>query len=134
MRVNLKDLAKDGKKTQIQLELIERLPSHIEQPCILTVDYQVSRVDDYYLIDLHTRGEFQVSCMRCTEPFTAEFDNQTQLAVCRNESRAEELIHTYECIVSTDHVVDLYDLVCDELHLYAPEVHENKMHCHLVID
>ncbi|KTD50739.1 YceD family protein [Legionella quateirensis] len=126
--LHLQDMAKQGQQTQ-KLTVTERLPSFINGPCQLTVTYSIEAKDDYYLIHMQTAGELVIVCQRCLCEFSSQYANQTTIAVCRSEERAEQILELYECIVSSNWQVDLVELVIDELHLYAPQFHAEIEDC-----
>lgn len=120
--LHLQDLAKQGQQTKA-LILKERLPDFLSPPCHLNVAYQVDAKDKFYLIHLSVAGDLNIICQRCMQEFTFHYDNKTEIAVCRNDEKAEQLLEHYECIVSETGQVALDDLVIDELHLYVPLFH-----------
>jgi len=134
MRLNLKDLQKNTEKSHAVLEITDRLPPQFAKPCTVEVDYQVRKIQDYYLIDLHTTADVTIHCMRCAEEVKLPYENETTIAVCNSDTRAETLLKDYECIVTRDHIVDLTDIITDELHLYSPQFHPDKSNCNLVFD
>jgi uncharacterized protein len=107
----------------------ERLPDFIVAPCELAVVYHVEAKEDYYLIHLHVGGDLQIQCQRCLGEFHYPYDNNTIIAVCRNDERAEQLLEFYECIVAGNLQVSIDDLIIDELHLYAPQFHPEITDC-----
>ena len=126
--LNLLDLAKQNQHSQT-LIITERLPDFLPAPCTVTVLFQVEAKDDFYLINLHVKGELHIVCQRCLSEFVHPYDNQTVIAVCRSEERANQLLEQYECIVSSNCQVALDDLVSDELHLYVPQFHPDLNDC-----
>ncbi len=126
--LHLQEMAKQGQQTKT-VKLMERLPSFITAPCQLTVNYHVQADDDYYLIHLETSGELTIHCQRCMQELPMQYNNQTTIAVCRSDERAEQLLEFYECVVSTNWQVDLVELITDELYLYAPQFHPEIEDC-----
>lgn len=124
----LQELARQDPQTK-KITIRERLPGFITEPCHLEVSYQVQAEDNFYLIQLHVKGDLSLQCQRCLEQFNYSYDNQTVVAVCRDDERAEQLLEYYECIVSTSLQVDLSELIIDELHLYAPQFHPEISDC-----
>jgi uncharacterized protein len=124
----LHDLKRQGQHS-VALVLEERLPGYVLGPCHLSVRYQIAPGSDYYLLHLSVAGPLRLLCQRCMGEFGFSYENTTVVAVCQNEDRANELLSQYECIVSADGQVALNDLVIDELHLYAPQYHENLQAC-----
>lgn len=120
--LHLHDLTKQDKQIK-SLILTERLPNYLSVPCHVNVTYQVEAKDKFYLIHLNVTGELNIICQRCVKEFSFPYENQTEIAVCRNDERAEQLLEHYECIVSSTGEVELEDLIIDELHLYAPLFH-----------
>jgi len=128
MILYLQELVKQGQRAT-QVTLNERLPAFLTAPCDLDVTYQVNFTDGYFLIDLHVKGELHLQCQRCLDEFKFHYDNQTTIAVCRDDERAEQLLEHYECIVSANFQIGLEDLIADELHLYAPQFHAQISDC-----
>lgn len=126
--LNLQDLAKQNRHQQT-IVITQRLPAFMTGPCTLNVDYLVESKDDYYMIQLHVQGDLNIICQRCLEEFAYSYDNTTQIVVCSNDARADQLLEQYECIVAANLKVELEDLVIDELHLYAPQFHPDINEC-----
>ena len=124
----LQEMAKQGQRSK-SVTLSERLPDFITSPCNLQVSYHVEEKDGIYLIHLHVMGMLSLQCQRCLDEFNYHYDNNTVIAVCRDDARAEQLLEHYECIVAPDLQVSLDDLVIDELHLYAPQFHPDVNDC-----
>ena len=124
----LQDMVKKGQQTKTII-LSERLPHFIIQPCTLQVHFQVEAKDDFYLAHLHVGGALRLQCQRCLDEFDYSYDNNTILAICSNEARAEKLLELYECIVSPNFQISLDELIIDELHLYAPQFHPEPADC-----
>jgi uncharacterized protein len=119
--LHLQEMAKFGQQAQV-VTLKERLPDYVA-PCQLNARYNVEARDKYYLIHLKTTGELDITCQRCMQEFRVPYENQTVLAVCQTDEKAEQMLELYETIVSSNGKVDLVELIIDELHLYAPNVH-----------
>ena len=128
LMLHLQEMAKQGQQTQVVV-LKERLPAFVSIPCHLNAVYRVEARDNYYLIHLKTSGELSTVCQRCLQELNGSYENQTLIAVCRNDERAEQLSEFYECIVSSNGQVDLNELIVDELHLYAPLFHSDMEDC-----
>lgn len=126
--LHLQDLAKQGQQG-LNLILNDRLPDFIVAPCQLKISYQVEHKDDFYLINLEVAGDLTCICQRCLKQFSFSYENKTVIAVCRNDERAEQILEHYECIVSSNWQVDLNELIIDELHLYAPQIHPDINDC-----
>jgi uncharacterized protein len=126
--LHLQDLAKQEQHTK-EITLKERLPQFVTVPCTLNVRYHVEAKDDYYLIHLHVEGALHLQCQRCLDEFDYHYDNNTLIAACKSDERAEELLEHYECIVSPTFQITLDDLIIDELHLYAPQFHPELTDC-----
>lgn len=124
----LQELAKHGLQSK-EVSLSERLPSFILAPCTVAVTYQAEPKEDFYLISLNVSGELTIICQRCMNEFKLQYNNPTTIAVTRDDGRAEQLLEHYECIVSNNYQVNIDDLVVDELHLYAPQFHEETKDC-----
>lgn len=129
MIICLKIASKQLESSRVQLNLSERLPFHIVSDCALVCDYFVRSYPDYYLLTLDVSGVLSIQCQRCLEIFQYDYSNRTELAVCRDETTAENMMEQYDCIVSSHHEVDLGAIVTDELHLYAPEKHPELIEC-----
>lgn len=129
MKLNLKELAASQEATEVSLVLTERLPSQIKGPCQMVSRFKISAYPDYYLIEIQTTGKLTIICQRCLGEFDFVYSNQTVLAVCKDESVAEQLMENYECIIDHLATPDLTELVTDELHLYHPSIHENLEDC-----
>lgn len=125
----LQELAKQGAKRHEQINVSERLPSFISEPCQIDVTYQVEAKDDFHLIHLEIKGELNIACQRCMHEFKLSYNNPTVVAVARSDERAERLLEEYECIVSSNWQVSLEDLVADDLHLYVPQFHQEISDC-----
>jgi uncharacterized protein len=126
--LHLPEMAKQDQQTKI-VTVNDRLPNFLIPPCHLNVTYHVEAKDDYYLISLRVSGDLNSTCQRCMQEFSLSYDNQTTIAVCRSEERAEQMLEHYECIVSPNWQVDLEELIIDELHLYAPQFHPEINDC-----
>lgn len=126
--LHLQDLVKQSERTAMVM-LNERLPLFFNAPCNLEVTYHVDSKDDYFLINLKVHGELNLICQRCMQEFQYPYDNSTEVAVCRNDKRAEELLEFYECIVAPTLQVSLEELIIDEMHLYAPQFHPDMNDC-----
>ena len=120
--LHLHNLAKQGEFSKV-LTINERLPSFLPAPCNLDVNYKVELKDKYFLVRLNVVADLTIACQRCMNDFVFHYDNETEIAVCRNDERAEQLLEQYECIVAANDQVELEDLVIDELHLYVPIFH-----------
>lgn len=126
--LHLQELAKQNAYSK-EIILHERLPQFIASPCALNVHYRVEAKDNFYLIHLEVHGDLTVICQRCMQDFSLAYSNATCVAVARSEERAEQLLEHYECVVSSNWQVHLEDLVIDELHLYAPQFHQEITDC-----
>lgn len=129
MKICLKNAAQQNASPPTRLQLLDRLPERVHYPSEVTFAYNVSSQDSYYLLTLEVRADLTVTCQRCLQPFQNDYCNQTTLAVCTNEQIAERLMEQWECIVASDNEIDLVEILTDELHLYAPEKHENYADC-----
>ncbi|MFT4058426.1 MAG: metal-binding protein [Legionella sp.] len=126
--LHLQELVKHGQQSQ-KVTLSERLPHFVTAPCTLNISYRVEAKSDFYLIYLHVNGLLHLQCQRCLEEFDYTYDNDTVIAVCCSDERAEELLELYECIASPHFQVRLEDLIIDELHLYALQFHPEITDC-----
>lgn len=128
MFINLKNSAEKAKPQQVKLELMERLPAHINAPCTVECQFKVQAYENYYLITLDVDASLSVICQRCLGEFHYHHINQVTLAVC-DETMVDKLMINYECVVSQNGEVDLQHLLTDELHLYLPEYHQDLDFC-----
>jgi uncharacterized protein len=126
--LHLSEIAKQGQQTRV-VRVEERLPVFLTSPCHMNVTFHIEAKDDFYLIYLKAAGNLNIVCQRCMQEFCFPYDNETIIAVCRSDERAEQLLAQYECIVSSNGSLDLNDLVIDELHLYAPQFHPDLADC-----
>ena len=126
--LHLQEMVKHGQQNRT-VTLSDRLPSFIFAPCHLQVSFIVEAKEDFYLIHLHVQGKLHIQCQRCLDEFNFPYDNHTEVAVCRDDERAEEVLEHYECIVSANLQISLEDMLIDELHLYAPLFHPEIKEC-----
>lgn len=129
MKICLKTSAKQLNTEPVIVRISERLPMHIHLPCDLSCKFQVDAHHEYYLVTLNVTGTLELVCQRCVAGFQYEYSNQTQVAVCQAEDVAENLMTSYECIVSKSNEIDLTEILTDELHLFCPEKHLNTADC-----
>lgn len=129
MIICLKTASNQSAPTRVQLKLTERLPSYIVSDCTLDCEYLVQQFSDYYLLKMDVSGMLAIHCQRCLGVFTYPYENHTELAICRDEVTAANLMEQYECIASSQNEIDLVSIVTDELHLYAPEKHAELIEC-----
>lgn len=129
MRIDLWELAKSGEKAHTKITITERLPPHLEEPCVVTVHYEAKAIDDFFLLTMTTQAELNIYCQRCAQVFQFPYKNTLELAICDNENRAESLAMRYESLAVEHGRVDLETLITDELYLYAPQFHENEVDC-----
>lgn len=128
LKLYLPEIATQSQHTKI-LSLEHRLPDFLIPPSTLEVTYSVKAEHDFYLIHLRVHGELKVLCQRCMGEFLLPYENETQVAVCRSEARADQLLARYESMVSSDGQVDLEELIVDELHLYVLPYHKEIEAC-----
>lgn len=133
MRFNLQDLVKKAEKTVLEVKISDRLPSFISEPCTVSLSFSLKKQDDYYLLHLKTEAKLDISCQRCSHNFQIPYQNETELAICNNEARAETLLSLYECIVAENDQLSLEDIITDELYLYAPQFHPNAQDCDKIV-
>lgn len=126
--LHLPDIAKQGQQVKT-VRVEERLPAFLNSPCQLNVTYHVEAKDNYYLIYLKVAGDLEIICQRCMQEFSLVYENDTVIAACRDDERAQQLLELYECIVATNWQVDLDNLIIDELHLYVPQFHPEINDC-----
>lgn len=129
MLINLKSSAANDGQECVKLVLNERLPEHVNAPCELACQFSVEYLDNYYLVHLNVDARLRITCQRCLKEFKHDYKNQTALAICYSDERAEKLMEQYECIVSAHNEVDLKELLTDELHLYSPAFHRDLKDC-----
>jgi uncharacterized protein len=116
-------------ENNIVIELTTRLPAFVNAPVILTCELNVDDNKGFYLLNMRVCGLIQITCQRCLEDFSYDYENNAQIAVCGTDERALELMADYECMVSNDFQVDLNDVLTDDMHLYCPERHLNELDC-----
>jgi len=116
----------------VQVVISTRLPTHIQSPCNLTCRYDVKRADNYFLLTMAVSGELIITCQRCLQDFNYAYSNELDLAICPSDEVAEKLMSSYECVVAQSNQVDLSELICDELYLYAPQFHPNRSECGII--
>lgn len=124
MKYNYLDLAKEARIQQLDLSLTDRLPAHFTAPVEMQVEFEVISQGDYCLLRLKSAATLSLICQRCLDEASLNYQNDIEIALCDNDKQAEQLMETYECIVAGNHFIDLVEIVTDELHLYAPDRHE----------
>lgn len=129
MRINFKKNALQGIEDQVQLTLNARLPSHIPGPCVLDCIFSFSSGQDYWLLNFRLQGEIALVCQRCLKTFDFPFNHQGSIAICPSDEIADRLLSHYETIVEPSNQIDLSDIITDELHLHAPQMHESIRDC-----
>lgn len=129
MIICLKTCSTHNLPQRATIKLSERLPIHIVSDCTLNCDYFVRNCAEYYVLTLDVSGIIPIRCLRCLEVFKYDYQNHTELALCRDEAMAEELMEEYECVVCDPKEVDLVCILTDELHLYIPEKHPDLIDC-----
>jgi len=72
-----------------------------------------------------------ITCQRCLSTVHYPYQQTTELALCFNEERANQLMSTYDSIVVENDELNLDDLLTDELHLFAPEIPHELSVCHI---
>ncbi len=133
MRINLKTSAARSEHQSLSIEIQDRLPEHLNSPCIINCSFEVKGFQNYYLVDLKSDSNLTVTCQRCLSDFSYPYSNQTELAVCNSEEIAEKMMDRYDCIVATNEV-DLEELLTDELYLFTPEFHLDHNYCDREMD
>jgi uncharacterized protein len=131
MLICLKTCSTNASSQHAVITLTDRLPSQIVADCTLNCDYRVQRFADFHLLTLDVKSALSLLCSRCLEVFTYPYENHTELAVCRDEATATQVMNQYECIVGNQNTLDLVEILTDELHLYAPYMHKET--CQLEI-
>lgn len=133
MKLNLQNLIKKGEKTEILLTLQERLPEYLHTPCQVAIELNIKKQDDYWLLHLKTQADLHINCQRCAEDFVLPYINETELAVCETEARAESLLALYDCIVDDRAELSLDNIITDELYLYVPQFHPDLQDCDKIV-
>ncbi|MBA2651424.1 MAG: DUF177 domain-containing protein [Tatlockia sp.] len=133
MIVNLKTMAGLKKQQSQNIEIKNRLPSHLLPPSIMHCQFDVRAFTNYYLLTLSSKAVLTIECQRCLSEFAHPYSIQTELAICDSDETAERLMNHYDCIVSDDSL-DLTEVLTDELYLYAPEFHLDYDHCNQEIE
>ncbi|MGQ3890967.1 YceD family protein [Legionella sp. CNM-4043-24] len=134
MLINLKTCALNTRSEPVTLENITRLPANIEGPCTLVCEFQVQKVDNYFLLSLKVEGDLTIICQRCLHTYRHHYVNSSTLAVCDTDEMAERLLPEYESIVADNNQVELVELISDELYLYSPEMHAEISECDRSVD
>lgn len=129
MLINLKTCAVQDNVQTVKLELDSRLPMQVISPCTAICQFSVTKDNSYYLLTLHVKAMLNIICQRCLDEFNHPYVNQTELAICHSDERAEQLLGQFETIVAVDDRVDLAEVLIDELHLYAPQCHSSLQEC-----
>jgi uncharacterized protein len=122
---SLKTLAKLANPLSLDIEIHERLPGFIPEPCKLRCEIAVQPAREHFILRLKTTGPVVVSCQRCLESFVHYYDHKTELAICSSEEIATQMMSTIDCTVQADDELDLLAIVTDNLHLFIPEKHED---------
>ncbi|MCR9191090.1 MAG: DUF177 domain-containing protein [Gammaproteobacteria bacterium] len=130
---SLKKLTKEEQPVQISMILQERLPYFVQGPCELQCDVWVEKAIDHYHLTVLAKGRVTVICQRCLQPFDYDYDYKSDLALCRNDSIAEKMMASSDCMVQADDALDLQAIVTDDLHLFCPEKHEDQLECDGVV-
>ncbi len=129
MNICLTTEGKEASAQQIVVGVTERLPAWLNSPCQLTCTYSVQLRSNYYELNMETRGVLELVCQRCLNTYSYDYQHQAKIAVCRDDQRAEELLHDFECIVSKNNEIDLVEVLTDDLHLFLPEKHSELADC-----
>lgn len=111
------------------LVLDTRLPPPIEGPCTVNCTYRVETQNGFFRLQLSTSATIKIVCQRCLSVFDYCYNNETELAICKNDALCDQLMDRYECIVAEDNLVNLNELLTDEFHLYIPQTHPNTENC-----
>ena len=130
MKINLKKTSQQSQPSSVSLTLEERLPPFLAESCVATCDYSVISHDDFDLLITEVHTDLKVVCQRCLEVFEHTYRRRSELAVCRDDTKASHHMASYDSVVSDQGEVDLVEIITDELHLYCPEKHEETF-CHL---
>lgn len=133
MLKSLKVLAAQTAPIQIQFRLQERLPFFVQGDCELSCEFHIDRKSDYYLLTSVVQGTVPVICQSCLEEFDYSYYQNHELAICSDESRAEKLMTSLDCIVSANDEIDLLAIVTDDLHLFCPEKHLDEKDCSSIL-
>ena len=123
MKYNYLDLAKQTEPRQLELILTDRLPAALHSPVKIQTQFQVKAYGDYYLLSIKTSAALELTCQRCLDDITINYQNDLTLAICDSEDQAEQATQAFESIVSGNQFIDLVEILTDELHLYAPDRH-----------
>lgn len=122
----LKTYSKYDTPSKVDVTVQERLPAWIEHPCVLCCTFLVTKVSDYYLLKFTLSGKLPITCQRCLQESLVDYTYAGEIALCRSESRADELMSSYDCTVIEGDMLDLEAIVVDELHLSSPQIpHQN---------
>lgn len=129
MKIDLRIRAKSSESHAVVCELSERLPVHISGACQLSCTFKVEQCKDYYRFMYEVQGDIGVVCQRCLEIFAYPYHHQAELAVCADDSVAETLMMSHECLVAVQEQLDLTQVLTDDLYLYVTEKHAEGELC-----
>lgn len=131
MNICLKTYAKQTQPTSLTVVLNERLPTWVQAPCKMDCTFQVKSVSDYYVLNLALKGTLSITCQRCLSVVEYPYTQSIELALCRTEEKADQLMSSLDCVVIAHEQANLEDLLTDELHLSTPEIPHELEACHL---
>lgn len=133
MIINLKTSAASDEQQALTIEIKDRLPAHLNSPCIINCNFVAKVYENYYILNLNSKANLAITCQRCLGKFDYPYSNQTELAICKTDEIAEQLMNRYDCMVAANEV-DLQEILTDELNLYTPEFHPDQKACDHEID
>lgn len=129
MFIDLKALSQQKNTQCYQITLDNRLPTRIIGPILIDCEWSAIKFDDYFLLTLMIQSTLTIVCQRCLALFNHDYHNKSVIALCHTDKKAQTLMNDYECITIEQDQCYLPDLLIDELHLYAPEIHPNSHNC-----
>ena len=131
MNICLQTHAKQSKPTHFRVNLDTGLPPWIQSPCEMVCTFEITASQGYYLLDLTMDAVLLITCQRCLGLVEHIYHHQTKLAVCPNDERAERLMECFDCVISKDDQLNLYDVLIGELYLNSPERPHELDNCHV---
>lgn len=129
MLINLKKITLNNENHTLYVDIDKRLPASLQGPFKIQCNYSLIHCDSYYLLNLEVKGDITVICQRCLDGFNYPYFSKNVIAICNTDEQAEQLMENYDAVVADNNQIDLREIVTDELHLYAPEFHQEITQC-----
>jgi uncharacterized protein len=131
MNICIKTYAKQITPKDLTITLNNRLPSWVQSPCQINCTIKITSCGNFYLLNLTMDAVLHITCQRCLSTVHSPFHHTTELALCFNEEKANDLMTMYDTVVVESDELNLDDLLTDELHLFAPEIPHEIEVCHI---